>query len=522
LSTAPFPVAPVAAIEATGPHDIETLAKGGRTNVLGFLLRLAARLPFLFIAGRWYGAAALGRFAYATIIVEFAGQLATMGLKRGLAQKLATTHRPHGHVVWDGLLVGWVASAVAAAVLVAMPGIMFPNSSINGMDRLLALTIFGWAGSDIALAALAYRGDIGATVKARSLVEPWAISLAAFAFAWYSKRDGLILAYAISALAALAASLWPLVRSYGWPRGWKPEPLRLARLAQRNLPLAGADAIEWGSRRLDIAMLGLFFTPAIVGIYYVAQQVASLPQKLKTSFDPILGPVITQNLAENNRAAVGAQVRQVGFWIIAAQVGIALALAIPGKAVMGLVGPSFVGGTGALAVLLAAEAVAATAVVSEAALIYVAPKRNLLISVAMILVQAGLSVVLVHAFRALLPTLVGWHWLMPRPDAAADPVAAAGPAVALIVALALASCAKAWLLAQLLRARVNGWRWPVVWAGLAAAAAGWVTTRLPHRFEWLELAVGVPLILGTFGLVIWRYGFSHADRTLFRFGAAPA
>ena len=73
--------------------DINALAKGGRTNIMGFVIRLAGRVPFLFIAGRWYGADALGRFAYATIIVEFAGQLATMGLKRGLAQQLATTKR---------------------------------------------------------------------------------------------------------------------------------------------------------------------------------------------------------------------------------------------------------------------------------------------------------------------------------------------------------------------------------------------------------------------------------------------
>lgn len=31
------------------------LAKGGRTNIGGFVLRLVARLPFLFVAGRLYG-----------------------------------------------------------------------------------------------------------------------------------------------------------------------------------------------------------------------------------------------------------------------------------------------------------------------------------------------------------------------------------------------------------------------------------------------------------------------------------
>ena len=33
-----------------------TLARGGRLNFFGFILRLVARLPFLFIAGRIYGA----------------------------------------------------------------------------------------------------------------------------------------------------------------------------------------------------------------------------------------------------------------------------------------------------------------------------------------------------------------------------------------------------------------------------------------------------------------------------------
>ena len=41
----------------TDQGDIAALAKGGRTNFMGFLLRLAARLPFLFIAA----AARLGR-----------------------------------------------------------------------------------------------------------------------------------------------------------------------------------------------------------------------------------------------------------------------------------------------------------------------------------------------------------------------------------------------------------------------------------------------------------------------------
>ena len=224
-------------------------------------------------------------------MVEFVAQLATLGLRRGLAERLSREDKPAAHVVADAMLVGLLASALGAAVLVAIPQIMFPNSAINGLDRFLPIVIFAVVMTDIALAALAYRFDVSSTVRARAVVEPWTISIMAALFAWplmpfYSLRDGLIIAYIVSMLAAMLAALWPLWRSYGLPWGWRPQPVELYAMARRNMPLAAADAIEWGSRRLDLFILGLFATPAVAGIYYVAQQVASLPQKLKTSFDP--------------------------------------------------------------------------------------------------------------------------------------------------------------------------------------------------------------------------------------------
>ena len=485
--------------------DLAALARGGRINFFGFVLRLLARLPFLFIAGRMYGAEQLGRFAYAVLILEFAAQLATLGLKRGLAQQLAKTDKPHVCVVADALLVAALGSAVVMAILALFPQAMFPNSEITGMEWALPITVFALAWSDICLAALAYRHDVASTVRARAIVEPWTISLAAFGLAFVpgmvASGDGLIIAYALSMVGALVASVIPFLKNYGRPDGWSPDPGTLWHLARRNLPVAAADAVEWGSRRIDIAVLGLFFAPKIVGIYYVAQNVASLPAKLKTSFDPILGPVISRNLAENDKAAVAKQVRQVGFWVIAAQGAVALALGIPGEAVMGLVGAGFVAGTAALAFLLAAEVVAATAAVSEAALIYCARHRNMAISVAMILFEVALAAGLILLMRS-------WEW----------PVMwqATGPALALMLSLGLASIAKSRLLGTILGAPVSGWRWSLVWASAAAIAVGWLFTLLPPYLEWLELVGGIPAILAAFGAVLWLKGFGHEDRELFR------
>jgi hypothetical protein len=151
-----------------------------------------------------------------------------------------------------------------------------------------------------------------------------------------------------------------------------------------------------------------------------------------------------------------------------------------------------------LAFLLAAEVVAATAAVSEAALVYVARHRNLMISTLMIAVQAMLTVGMIVGMRSL-----GW------PQA----YQAAGAALALALALGLASVLKARLLGRLLGAPVQGWRWSLIWAAGAASVVGFVATRLP---EWMELAFGAPAILIAFGFVVWYRGFTHEDRALFR------
>ncbi len=495
--------------------DLAALARGGRINFFGFILRLLARLPFLFIAGRIYGADSLGRFAYAVLVVEFAAQLATLGLRRGLAQQLAHTDKPHVWVVWDALLVAAIGSALFMALLMVFPQAMFPNSAITGLEWLLPLTIIALAWSDISLAALAYRHDVGATVRARAIVEPWTISIAAFAWSFISTRDGLIIAYVMSMVGALVASLIPFLRSYGVPHGWSPDPASLWRMARLNLPVAAADAVEWGSRRVDIAILGLLASPSVVGIYYVAQNVASLPAKLKTSFDPILGPVISRNIAAKNFDAVARQVRQVGFWVIAAQSAVALALGIPGEGVMGLVGPEFVAGTAALAFLLAAEVVAAMAAVSESALIYCARTRNMLISLVMIVLQAVMTIALIFALERV-RTADLWQIMGLSSPGDSGMWQATGPAIALMLALGFAAIVKTRLLHRLLDSPVSGWRWALVWASAAAAAVGWLFTLLPHSLEWLELLAGIPAILVAFGLVIWTKGFGPEDRELFR------
>jgi hypothetical protein len=142
--------------------------------------------------------------------------------------------------------------------------------------------------------------------------------------------------------------------------------------------------------------------------------------------------------------------------------------------------------------------VAATAVVSEAALIYVARVRNLWISLATIGLQAVLTVAAMLVIENLELN---------------DKFKAAGAAIALMLSLGAASFVKSRLLARILGQPINNWRWALVWAAAPAILVGWAATKIP---EWLELIVGVPAILLAYGVVIWTRGFGPEDRVLFR------
>ncbi len=487
----------VAEVDTNG--DISRLARGGRTNVIGFGLRLIGRIPFLIIAGRMYGAAALGRMAYTVLVIEFAAQIATNGMRRGLAQQFARGDRREVNEAFNALLVTLIIAVPLIGILSAFPKIMFPNSLTDGWDRLIPLVIVPIAWTDILLAALAFRFDVATTVRARSIVEPWTISIAALVLFYVMPQDGLLTAYVMAMVAAFVVALVAFFSSFGAPRGWRFEPRWLVQLAWENLPLSAADAIEWASRRIDLAILGLFMIPDVVGVYYVAQQVASLPQRLKTSFDPVLGPVIARKLATGDKAGVAAQIGQVGFWIIAAQLGIALAFGWTATGVMGLIGPksAFVGGAKALCFLMAAEVAAAIGVVSESALVYVARKRNLLISVAMIGLQAALTfLVMLLAPR--------WGWSIRWQSAA--------PAMVLCMTLLLSSLLKARLARDVLGAPIRALRSSLVIAALVASLVGLVFWRFA---EWVDLGVGIPAIAVVYGTIIWRFGFADADRKLF-------
>ena len=199
--------------EGSSQEDMATLAKGGRTNTLGFLLRLLGGIPFLFVGFRLYGVDEMGRFAAAFVVIEILALVCALGEKRGLAQRLREGEEDHegpeANLVFDGMLTSLLFSLVACAILLAFPVLIFPSGTNSTWDMWMIAAIPAFALTEILLAAQAYKYDIATTVRARALVEPWtkSILVAVLFYVPALAAGGIALAFLAAIYAALATAL---------------------------------------------------------------------------------------------------------------------------------------------------------------------------------------------------------------------------------------------------------------------------------------------------------------------------
>ena len=269
------------------------------------------------------GAAALGRFAYAVLVVEFAAQIAALGLRRGLAQLLSDAKKPQACVVADALLVAAVGSAVGMAIL-----FLFPEGDVSDDHRRRARPAAGDHRDRDLLDR--HRARCAGLSSRRGIDRPRAFDRRAMDYQhrrlravirpiMVSRGDGLIIAYVLSMVAAMIAALIPLFRCYGMPHGWKPDLGTAWATAVRNAPLAAADTVEWASRRIDLAVFGAFLPQA--SSESITPRSRSRP--CPPSSRPASSPCSAQRSSERSRRTImpglPSKSDRSTYWIIAAQ-----------------------------------------------------------------------------------------------------------------------------------------------------------------------------------------------------------
>ncbi|MCG8503120.1 MAG: polysaccharide biosynthesis C-terminal domain-containing protein [Sphingomonadales bacterium] len=354
--------------------------RGGVASLGGFGARLTARVGLMVAAGHLFGASELGKLAQVAATIEILSAIGVLGLKRTLlgmlsrdAADAANGGRVERRVAEALLAAGLISLVLTAGLWLFWPLLFSPQTAL---PLVLLLAIPSIVISDVALTATRYHRLIKWEVLTRCGIEPWSYLLFALLAAWAGLIEGgLLYAYVGSLFAALVFALCGLLRVFGWRSLWSEPPRLRSLLAipRESLPTGLTDIGVVLLRRVDILLVAVYTDPATTGVYFMVQQIATVPHKIHALFEPMLAPVIAALHHSKRSEAIQAKLAGCCRWVMTLQLGLSVPLIIFGDHVLGLFGPEFAIGLFILAIILLAELLDGSFVLCETALVFAKP-----------------------------------------------------------------------------------------------------------------------------------------------------
>lgn len=149
-------------------------------------------------------------------------------------------------------------------------------------------------------------------------------------------------------------------------------------------------------RRLDLFVLSFFVGAEGVGLYYMAQQVVTVPHKIGAMFEPMLSPVIASLHNQRKNSQIRDNLISVCRWVFTVQFAITIPLIVFAGPVMGIFGPEFTAGSLVLILILLAELLDGSFLNVETAIVYKKPK----IPPTLLIIVIAIEVVLISVLSA--------------------------------------------------------------------------------------------------------------------------
>ena len=386
----------------------QVIMRGAQATALGFAIRFAARLIFLLVAGRLYGASLFGAYVLAVALVELAVGAGGLSTKKTLFPLLdaheAAADRSPGHVVLDAaLLVALASLALGAGFALAgllLPARLLPADSSAALI-ILAPTIAGQALLDLFLAAARWHQKVRYEVIGRSLIEPYALAAGAIAaFVLGLGRYGLLIGYWCGTLAALVYAINGASRSFGGLglARYRPSGTVLRQVAGAAVANTANDLLSALYMRVDLYLVGLLLGAGPAGIYGMARQVTTPIRQVRQSFDGLLIPAVAKTIGVRGAGGTGEALASATRLILVIQLPILIALFAIGARLMSWLGHGFAAGYWPLVILAAAELLQSALGIGDLIFVYLRPRIGLYLTMISIAVGIVTALLLIPRF----------------------------------------------------------------------------------------------------------------------------
>jgi len=380
-------------------EDIKDILRGALASLGGFGGRVIARLTLMVVAGHLYGAMSLGLLGQVAAITEILAAIAVLGLKRSLLDLLSAkgAEEDAARITKEALISSLCLAAVMSFALGAAWPFIFPDTD---MPPLLYAAIPCIVFAEVAGTAIRFCRIIRWEVIARCIFEPWLFLFAASILYWLDfSETGLLIAYAVSAVGAAIGIGIGLQRAYGF-KTLSQASVRLPALYQipiKSFPVGITDIGVMMFRRLDILVLSLVAGHQVTGIYYMAQQIVTVPHKIHQLFEPMMSPVLAKLHHHENHKVTATKLAGFCRWVFTLQLALTVPFVLFSSELMGLFGSQFLVGGLVLVFLLSAELLDGSFALTETALVFAKPS----VPPRLIVVALFIEIVAIYVFAGI-------------------------------------------------------------------------------------------------------------------------
>jgi len=333
----------------------------------GFGVRMLARVLLLTFVARMYGLSDFGRLGETVALLELLAAFATFGLSKVLLGKLGeegTLKSPGEHIAEAIILVVALSGVITTILWAAWPYVVTDSLA---QSQFLILGIPLIALSEVATTATRHFRTVFWDTLVKALVKPWSfLLLGVAAFYWVrgismpsghivTSEQALLAAYVCSLLLTAIASFFAMAKAYSREQHSlraRPSISGVFALARTSLPIALNDTGVFAFRRIDILLLAMVAGPKATGIYYLAQQIGTIVEKVRYLFEPMLAPIVAQSRSLDT---IGTHLSRLVLFIFSVQLAIICLFIIFGGSIMDWFGLGFAAGTLVVTIILAGE-----------------------------------------------------------------------------------------------------------------------------------------------------------------------
>ncbi|MBA2433102.1 MAG: polysaccharide biosynthesis C-terminal domain-containing protein [Chthoniobacterales bacterium] len=486
------------------PHPGTELARGALVNIVA-LLAANLRGIFTFLIARLLGRTALGTFGLAFSTMDFLSKFGTWGMDTSTIALVAGRQAKGDHggshlvlrrAVTFGLLFSVVTALLGIIAFQTIGEKMGQPPELVQTTSLILLALPGIALYRISNGVSRGMKVMKHDIYSRGMTETFS-TIAALLIAIAIGLRGLAPAVAVL-LGTTAGGLMAFTLARGLFRGIPAVAAEAVAgpMLRFSSPIAIYSLLNILIMRMDVLLLGFLgptvgVTLATVGIFVASVEISGGMRKVRQAFDPMFTPIIARQSAVKDQAAMEQSFAQLARWVLAAQLPLMGVLCLSGGIGLRIFGPGFEVGALWVGLLAVAHATNSFVGLAETVIMIQRPKLNLINSAITVVLQFGISLVLIPAYGA------------------------TGAALAMMFAYITQGVLRYFELRFLF-----AWHWP--WQALGRPALAFllaIAPAIPLRLfidGWQgELVAGLTFLTGYVGA--WKViGLEEADRVVLR------